>query len=93
MITGKEIALTGAPKKNNSALSETICQVAIFSSGVNGRRQFEVIYTIMTFYDLTLTLRSEGFELSRPLVYLRLVLEKFRSAEGKRHVHTALFKL
>ena len=93
MITGKEIALTGTPKKDNSTLSETICQVAIFSSGVNGRRQLEVICTIMAFYDLTLTLRSEVFELNRPLVYLRLVLGKFRSAEGKRHVHTALFKL
>ena len=70
LVTGKSTATPGAPTKvDNSALIETICRIAISGSAADDRRRSEV----KSLDDLTTSLRSEGFELSRSAVYLRLV--------------------
>ena len=64
LVTGKSIATPGAPTKvGNFALIETICRIAI--SAADDRRRSEVIRTVKSLDDLTTSLRSEGFELSR----------------------------
>ena len=64
LVTGKSIATPGAPTKvDNFALIETICRIAI--SAADDRRRSEVIRTVKSLDDLTTSLRSEGFELSR----------------------------
>ena len=94
MVTGKSTATPGAPTKvDNSALIETICRIAISGSAADDRRRSEVIRTVKSLDDLTTSLRSEGFELSRSAVYLRLVPRNVRTIEVKRHVNVAPVKL
>ena len=94
LVTGKRTAMPGAPTKvHNSALIETICRIAISGSAADDRLRSEVIRTVKSLDDLTTSLRSEGFELSRSAVYLRLVSRNVRTIEGKRHVNVATVKL
>ena len=94
LITGKETATAGQPPKgDNSALIETIAQIAITGSAADVRRRSEVIRTVKTLDDLTSSLRSAGFDLSRSGIYLRLIPRNVRTIEGKRHRNVAPVKL
>ena len=73
LLGNRLLPLEHQRKKDNSALIETVGRISISGSAADDRKQSEVIRTVMIFDDLILSLRSEGFELGRFLVYLRYV--------------------
>ena len=77
-------------------LIETFCQIAIPGSAVHYRRCSEVKTTVQTINQLT---EARSTELRRLLseafirFFLQLPPRNFQTLNGKRHVHTAHFKL
>ena len=94
MIVGKTEITPGAPMKvDNPELIDAIARIARTRSAAHERRRSEVIRTVKTLDQLTAALCSEGFDLQRSSVYLRLISRNVCTIEGKKHVRTAPVKL
>ena len=94
MITEKTEITPGAPMKvDNPEHIDVIARITRTRSAAHERRRSEVIRTVKTLDQLTAALRSEGFDLQRSSVYLRLIPRNVRTIEGKKHVRTAPVKL
>ena len=84
IITGKEISSSEFQKNiYNSALIETICQMAISGTIADGRRRSKLIREVVTLAYLTLVLHSERFEFVRSSVDLWLYRENPDPLKGK----------
>lgn len=83
------------PRKEDEypELLKAICDIAIFNSAADDRRQTEMIRTCTTLNDLTNKLQEQGFKISRSAVYLRLLPRRSNSLEGVRHVKTVPVRL
>ena len=91
MITGSKQIKPGAPTKiDNMGLTSGIAKIAITGSAAHECQCSEVIQTIG---QLTAAFRSEGCNLRRSSVYLRLIPRNVCSIDRKRHVNAAPMKL
>ena len=93
-LTGKKDFTAGRPPSNDEhLLIDAISRIAMHGSAAHEKRISEVIRTIKTLDQLTAALRTEGFNLQRSSVYLRLIPRNQATHEGKQHVKTAPVKL
>ena len=94
MITGRmQIRPRPPTKVDNMELISAFAKIVITGFAAHELRRSEVIRTVKTLDQLTAALRSEGFDLRRSSIYLRLIPRNDFSIEGKRHVNTAPVKL
>ena len=87
--------VTGRPRKevDQPDLLSTIVNIVQATSATDDRRRTETLRSLTTLDDLHKGLTDLGFNLSRSAVYLRLLLRRGDSREGKRHVQTVPVKL
>ncbi|XP_039438893.2 uncharacterized protein LOC120420048 [Culex pipiens pallens] len=85
----------GRPRleEQQTDLLKAICDIAIYGSAAQDKRQFEAIRSIHTLDELKDALFHQGFKLSRSATYLRLLPRRSNTAEGGRHVNPVPVKL
>ena len=74
-------------------LHQAIIDLVIVGSGADSRRRNDVLNSCKTIDDLRAALRKEDYVLSRQVLYLRLILRRADSQEGKRYVRTVSVKI
>lgn len=74
-------------------LLKAICDIAIHGSGAHERRRCDVLRSVKTLDELLQEVKSQGFQISRSGLYLRLLPKNYLTTEGKRHVVTVPVKL
>ena len=74
-------------------LHQAIIDLVIVGSGPDSRRRNDVLSSCKTIDDLHATLWKEDYVLSRQALYLRLILRRADSQEGKRYVRTVPVKI
>ena len=73
LLTGKKDCTLGRPPKEDNAMIDAICRIAISGSAAHEKRRSDIIRTVKTLDQLTSALKLEGFTLQRSSVYLRLL--------------------
>ena len=78
---------------NQPELLSTILKIVEASLAADDRHRTECLRSVTTLNDLHSQLTKLGFNLSRSATYLRLLLRRGNTKEGKRHVKTVRVKL
>ncbi|XP_065648784.1 uncharacterized protein LOC124808903 isoform X2 [Hydra vulgaris] len=76
-----------------SEILRVIIQLAEHGSAAHEKRQSEVYRSLKSLDELGAELEKRGYNLSRSVLYTRLLPKRSDSLEGKRHVHTVPVKL
>lgn len=85
----------GRPRveEDQPELLKAICDIALYGSAAEEKRQNEMVRSIKSLDELVEALQTRGFRIGRSAAYLRLVPRRANSSEGKRHIKTVPVKL
>ncbi|XP_037033492.1 uncharacterized protein LOC119072388 isoform X2 [Bradysia coprophila] len=92
---GSKKRKAGRPRieETQSELLNALVDIATYGCGADQKRRSNMMRSIHTLDELTAELNSQGFQVKRGAVYLRLLPRNSSTIEGKRHITTVPVKL